>query len=151
MKATTYIIITAACLMVLATTAAMAVDCAAIRAACVQRCTTVTGTAQQKNCANRCSIASCQQTPLRPVLVMLTLRLFAAVHFALFRCVHCIVCRNSGHYTVSGFVHDFLLHQIQAVFGTASVRLTRHRRHNVRGRYFCFNAIKLNKARAQDA
>ena len=65
MKATTYIIITAACLMLLAATPAMAVDCAAIRAACVERCTTVTGgTAQQKNCANRCSISSCQQTPL---------------------------------------------------------------------------------------
>jgi hypothetical protein len=37
---------------------------------------------------------------------------------------------------------DFLLHQIQAVFGAASVRLTRHHRHNVRGRYFCFDAIK---------
>lgn len=65
MQATTYIIITAACLMLLAATPAMAVDCAAIRAACVERCTTVTGgTAQQKNCANRCSISSCQQTPL---------------------------------------------------------------------------------------
>ena len=65
MKATTYIIITAACLLLLAATPATAVDCAAIRAACVERCTTVTGgTAQQKNCANRCSISSCQQTPL---------------------------------------------------------------------------------------
>jgi len=48
------------------------VDCAAIRAACLERCRTVFGTgaaqqsqtAQQKNCANRCSIASCQETPL---------------------------------------------------------------------------------------
>jgi len=63
MKATTYI--TAVCLLLLAATPAMAVDCAAIRAACVERCTTVTGgPAQQKNCANRCSISSCQQTPL---------------------------------------------------------------------------------------
>ena len=30
----------------------------------------------------------------------------------LFRCVH-IVCRNSGHYTGSGFVHDFPLHEIK--------------------------------------
>ena len=51
--------------LLLAATPAMAVDCAAIRAACVERCTTVTGgPAQQKNCANRCSISSCQQTPL---------------------------------------------------------------------------------------
>jgi hypothetical protein len=56
--------------------------------------------------------------------------------------MHCIVCRNSGHHIDSSFVHDFLLHQIQAVFGAASVRLTRHHRHNVRGRYFCFDAIK---------
>jgi len=63
MKATTYI--TAVCPLLLAATPAMAVDCAAIRAACVERCTTVTGgPAQQKNCANRCSISSCQQTPL---------------------------------------------------------------------------------------
>ena len=64
MKATTYIIITAACLMLLAMAPAIAVDCAAIRAACVKRCQTITGTAEQTNCANRCSIASCQQTPL---------------------------------------------------------------------------------------
>ena len=63
-KATTYIVLMAACLMLLATAPAIAVDCAAIRAACVQRCQTITGTAQQKNCANRCSISSCQQTPL---------------------------------------------------------------------------------------
>ena len=61
-----------ACMMLLGMTPAMAVDCAAIRAACLERCRTVFGTgttqqsqtAQQKNCANRCSIASCQQTPL---------------------------------------------------------------------------------------
>ena len=71
MKATTYIVLMAACLMLLATAPAIAVDCAAIRAACLERCRTVFGnaqqsqtTAQQKNCANRCSIASCQQTPL---------------------------------------------------------------------------------------
>jgi len=54
----------AACLMLLAMAPAMAVDCAAIRAACVERCQTIAGTAQQKACANRCSISSCQQTPL---------------------------------------------------------------------------------------
>ena len=72
MKATTYIILMAACLMLLATAPARAVDCAAIRAACVDRCQSVFGnafqrgrtTAEQKNCANRCSISSCQQTPL---------------------------------------------------------------------------------------
>ena len=66
MKAFTRIVLMAtACMMLLATTPAMAVDCAAIRAACVDRCNTVFGTtAEQKNCANRCSIASCQQTPL---------------------------------------------------------------------------------------
>jgi hypothetical protein len=72
MKATTYIILMAACLILLAAIPAMAVDCAAIRAACLERCRTVFGTgatqqsqdAQQKNCANRCSIASCQETPL---------------------------------------------------------------------------------------
>ena len=64
MKATTYIVIMAACLMLLATAPAMAVDCAAIRAACVERCQTIAGTAQQQACANRCSISSCQQTPL---------------------------------------------------------------------------------------
>ena len=64
MKATTYIVLMAACLMLLATAPAMAVDCAAIRAACVERCQTIAGTAQQKACANRCSISSCQQTPL---------------------------------------------------------------------------------------
>ena len=36
-------------------------------------------------------------------------------NFLLFFAV--FVCRNSGHYTGSGFVHDFLLHEIQAVFG----------------------------------
>src|SRR5262245_14431690 len=74
MKATTtYIVLTAACLMLLATAPAMAVDCAAIRAACLDRCHTLASTAasatrltsaQQKACANRCSISSCQQTPL---------------------------------------------------------------------------------------
>ena len=64
MKATTYVLLMAACLMLLATAPAIAVDCAAVRAACVERCQTITGTAQQKNCANRCSISSCQQTPL---------------------------------------------------------------------------------------
>jgi hypothetical protein len=75
MKATTLIVLTAGCLMLFATAPAMAVDCAAIRAACVERCQTIAGTAQQtiagtsqtaqqKNCANRCSISSCQQTPL---------------------------------------------------------------------------------------
>ena len=64
MKTTTYIVLIAACLMLLATAPAIAVDCAAIRAACVERCQTIAGTAQQKACANRCSISSCQQTPL---------------------------------------------------------------------------------------
>ena len=64
MKATTRIVLMAACLMLLATAPAMAVDCAAIRAACVERCQTLAGPAQQKACANRCSIASCQQRPL---------------------------------------------------------------------------------------
>ena len=71
MKAITRIVLMAACQMLLATAPAIAVDCAAIRAACVDRCQTVFGnsqqsrtTAEQKNCANRCSIASCQQTPL---------------------------------------------------------------------------------------
>ena len=64
MKATTYIVLMAACLMLLAAAPAMAVDCAAIRAACVERCQTLAGPAQQKACANRCSISSCQQTPL---------------------------------------------------------------------------------------
>ena len=73
MKAFTRIVLMAtACLMLLAAAPAMAVDCAAIRAACLDRCRTVFGTgtsqqsqtAQQKNCASRCSIASCQQTPL---------------------------------------------------------------------------------------
>ena len=64
MKATTYIVLMAACLMLLATAPARAVDCTAIRAACVERCQTIAGTAQQKNCVNRCSISSCKQTPL---------------------------------------------------------------------------------------
>ena len=73
MKATARIVLMAACLMLLATVPAMAVDCAAIQAACVDHCRTIArtpqqniivGTAQQKNCENRCSIASCQQTPL---------------------------------------------------------------------------------------
>jgi hypothetical protein len=72
MKAIRRIVLMAtASMMLLATTPAMAVDCAAIRAACVDRCQTVFGnaqqsrtTAEQKNCANRCSISSCQQTPL---------------------------------------------------------------------------------------
>ena len=64
MKATTYIVLMAACLMLLATAPAMAVDCAAVRAACVKRCQTIAGPAQQQACANRCSISSCQQTPL---------------------------------------------------------------------------------------
>jgi hypothetical protein len=72
MKATTHIILMATCLMLLATDRAIAVDCAAIRAACVERCVTVfrpgatqqSQTAQEKNCVNRCSIASCQETPL---------------------------------------------------------------------------------------
>jgi|SRR5262245_34717513 len=73
MKATTRTVLMAACLMLLATAPAMAVDCAAIRAACLDRCQTIGSaaagatrltSAQQKACANRCSIASCQQTPL---------------------------------------------------------------------------------------
>jgi hypothetical protein len=74
MKAITRIVLVAtACMMLLATTPAMAVDCAAIRAACVEHCQTIASTAagatrltsaQEKNCENRCSIASCQQTPL---------------------------------------------------------------------------------------
>src|SRR6476660_8160117 len=61
MKDTPYIVLMAACLMLLATASAIAVDCAAIRAACVERRQTISGTAQQTNRANRCSIASCQQ------------------------------------------------------------------------------------------
>ena len=73
MKATARIVLMAACLMLLATAPAMAVDCAAIQAACLDHCRTIArtpqqniivGTAQEKNCENRCSIASCQQTPL---------------------------------------------------------------------------------------
>src|SRR5262245_2309931 len=85
MKATTtYIVLMAACLMLLASARAMAVDCAAIRAACLDRCQTLgsaaagatrLSSAQQRDCANRCSIASCQQTPL-------ALRVSATVHFA---------------------------------------------------------------------
>jgi hypothetical protein len=51
----------------------------------------------------------------------------------LFRCVHHIVRRNSGRYNVSGFVHDFVLHEIQGMFGTAPVRDRQHHRHHVRG------------------
>jgi hypothetical protein len=76
MKATARIVLMAACTMLLATTPAMAVDCAAIRAACIDQCQNragatgqqplVTGTlaAGVKACVNRCSIAPCQQTPL---------------------------------------------------------------------------------------
>jgi hypothetical protein len=73
MKATARIVLMAACLMLFATAPAMAVDCAAIQAACLDHCRTIArtpqqniivGTAQEKNCENRCSIASCQQTPL---------------------------------------------------------------------------------------
>lgn len=63
MKATTYIVLMAACLMLLSTAPAMAVDCTAIRAACVERCQTL-APAQRQACGNRCSISSCQQTPL---------------------------------------------------------------------------------------
>jgi hypothetical protein len=70
---TTYTVLRATCLMLLAPAPAMAVDCAAIRAACLDHCQTLASTAagatrltsaQQTACANRCSIASCQQTPL---------------------------------------------------------------------------------------
>ena len=62
------------------------------------------------------------------------LRLFAALHFAPvpMRAPHRLP--HSGHYTGSGFVHDFPLHEIQAVLGTASVRDRQHHRHHVRGR-----------------
>jgi len=62
--------------MMLSAAAAMAVDCAAIRAACIDQCQNragatgqlnpVTGTlaARVEACVNRCSIAPCQQTPL---------------------------------------------------------------------------------------
>jgi hypothetical protein len=65
----------AACIVLFAGPA-MARDCAAIRAACVDQCQNragatgtqplVTGTlaAQVRACINRCSIAPCQQTPL---------------------------------------------------------------------------------------
>jgi len=64
-----------ACMMVSAAPA-MAVDCAAIRAACIDHCLGAPGTtgstplvfptqrAQVKACIDRCSIAPCQQTPL---------------------------------------------------------------------------------------
>jgi hypothetical protein len=62
--------------MMLSAAAAMAVDCAAIRAACIDQCQNraaatgqlnpVTGTlaARVEACVNRCSIAPCQQAPL---------------------------------------------------------------------------------------
>jgi hypothetical protein len=77
MKATTRIVLLAtACMMLLAKAPAMALDCAAVQAACVDQCQNragatgqqplVTGTlaAGVKACVNRCSIAPCQQTPL---------------------------------------------------------------------------------------
>jgi hypothetical protein len=41
MKATTQLVLMAACLMLLSTAPAMAVDCTVIRAACVERCQTL--------------------------------------------------------------------------------------------------------------
>src|SRR6478735_4852453 len=77
MKATTRIVLMAtACMMLLATFPAMSQDCAAIQAACVDQCRGSGGTTGQLNpvtgalsgrlqaCINRCSISSCQQTPL---------------------------------------------------------------------------------------
>jgi hypothetical protein len=73
---------TATCMMLLASAPAMALDCAAVRAACANQCqggagTTgslnpITGTTRNTEtigallqaCINRCSIAPCQQTPL---------------------------------------------------------------------------------------
>jgi hypothetical protein len=81
MKAITRIILLAACLILLATAPAKAVDCAAIRAACVERCQTITSTAQQKNCANRCSISSCQETPLAARLCDATAQTICSTSF----------------------------------------------------------------------
>jgi hypothetical protein len=75
MKAATHIVLMAtACIMLLATAPAMALDCAAVRAACAEQCQNragVTGQLAQgtlaasvKACINRCSISSCQQRPL---------------------------------------------------------------------------------------
>jgi hypothetical protein len=67
---------TAACMMLLASAPAMALDCAAVRAACFDQCQNVAGATGQLNpvtgvlaagvqaCFNRCLIAPCQQTPL---------------------------------------------------------------------------------------
>ena len=65
-----------ACIVLFAAPSAMAVDCAAIRAACIDHCIGASGQTgstplvfgaqrgQVKACINRCSIAPCQQTPL---------------------------------------------------------------------------------------
>jgi hypothetical protein len=65
-----------ACIVLFAAPSAMAVDCAAIRAACIDQCQNRAGATGQLNpvtgnlgarveaCINRCSIAPCQQTPL---------------------------------------------------------------------------------------
>ena len=67
---------TAACMMLLVATPTMAQECAAIRTACTDQCFNRAGAAGQQPlvtgaidartqaCINRCSIASCQQTPL---------------------------------------------------------------------------------------
>jgi hypothetical protein len=64
------------CMVFLAAAPAMAQDCAAIQAACVDECQNIAGATGQLNpvtgnqsarvqaCINRCSIAPCQQTPL---------------------------------------------------------------------------------------
>jgi hypothetical protein len=81
MKATTNVVLMAACLVLFATDPAIAVDCAAIRAACVERCQTITGTAQQKNCTNRCSVSSCQETPLAARLCDATAQTICSTSF----------------------------------------------------------------------
>src|SRR5262245_51656095 len=68
--------------MLLATAPAMAVDCAAIRAACVERCQTVAGTASERLAPTDVRFRPANKRPLWPVFVMLPLRVFAAVHFA---------------------------------------------------------------------
>jgi hypothetical protein len=64
------------CMAFLAAAPAIAQDCAAIQAACVDQCVNTAGATGQLNpvtgnqsarvqaCINRCSIAPCQQTPL---------------------------------------------------------------------------------------
>ena len=66
-------VLVAACTVLLVQAPAVAQDCAAIQAACVDQCQNTAGSiggstgfqsARLRACINRCSISSCQQTPL---------------------------------------------------------------------------------------